>query len=152
LLDAHSHEALTISQGQLLTIWRSGHRERREEKTGHFKKRMILSILGACKPGQHGGMDKVSYVYLLASGPYGTLYIGVSSNLVQRISQHRTGMIEGFSKRHAVHRLVWFETHGDILEAITREKQLKKWHRSWKIRLIQSDNPQWRDLYDDICG
>ena len=97
-------------------------------------------------------MDKYSYVYLLASKPYGTLYIGVTSDLVQRVWQHREHCVPGFTTKYNVSQLVWFETHEDIMEAITREKQMKEWKRAWKIELIQKANPHWRDLYDDICG
>ena len=96
-------------------------------------------------------MGKSSYVYILASEPYGTLYIGVTSHLVKRIWQHREGVVEGFSKQYGVKRLVWFEVHSEIVQAITREKQIKKWNRNWKVNLIQEMNPDWRDLYDEIA-
>ena len=95
-------------------------------------------------------MEKQSYVYLLASGRYGTLYLGVTSDLIKRVWQHREGLAEGFTKQYGVKTLVWFETHYDVLEAITREKQIKKWNRKWKIELIQKANPLWRDLYPEI--
>ena len=95
-------------------------------------------------------MEKYSYVYMLASQRYGTLYIGVTSNLVKRIWQHRNGVVEGFTKSYGVKLLVWYEVHGDIYEAITREKQLKHWGRERKIRLIQADNPHWRVLFDEL--
>ena len=97
-------------------------------------------------------MDRASYVYILASECYGTLYVGVTSDLVKRIWQHREGLADGFTKKYKVKRLVWFETHGDIIEAITREKQLKKWARAWKVALIQENNPDWRDLYEDFTA
>lgn len=96
-------------------------------------------------------MDKQSYVYMMASGLNGTLYIGVTSNLVKRVWQHRESVVKGFTERYAVHRLVWYEVHSEITAAITREKQLKAWKRGWKIRLLQENNPHWRDLYDDIA-
>ena len=92
-------------------------------------------------------MEKTSHVYIMASRPYGTLYIGVTSDLVKRVWQHRGGFVDGFTKQHRTHLLVWYETHTDIIEAITREKQLKHWNRDWKINLIQSTNPAWHDLY-----
>ena len=103
---------------------------------------------------QIGGrqVDKASYVYMLASECYGTLYIGVTSDLVKRVWQHREGLADGFTKKHHVKRLVWFEAHEDIIAAITREKQLKKWNRAWKIGLIQAENPDWRDLYEDFAA
>ena len=84
--------------------------------------------------------------YILASKPYGTLYIGVTSDLVDRIWQHRNGTLPGFTSRYTVHRLVRYELFEDMPSAIAREKQLKRWHRQWKINLIESDNPDWHDL------
>jgi len=89
-------------------------------------------------------------VYILASKPHGTLYIGVTSNLVARIYQHKTDLVAGFSQRYSVHRLVYIELHQDMYAAITREKQLKRWKREWKIRLIEEKNPQWQDLYPEL--
>ena len=85
-------------------------------------------------------------VYILASEPYGTLYVGVTSDLVARIEAHRNGSVDGFTKQYGVHLLVYFEQHADMYEAIQREKRLKKWNRAWKIRLIQEANPEWKDL------
>jgi putative endonuclease len=96
-------------------------------------------------------LSKNYYVYLLASGRNGTLYTGVTSDLIKRAWQHREALAEGFTKKYDVKQLVWYEVHGDALAAITREKQIKKWNRSWKIRLIQEQNPLWRDLYEDIA-
>ncbi|MBI3937048.1 MAG: GIY-YIG nuclease family protein [Betaproteobacteria bacterium] len=95
-------------------------------------------------------MDKAYYVYILASERYGTLYIGVTSDIVKRVWQHREGLADGFTKKYNVKRLVWFETHADATAAIAREKQIKKWDRSWKIELIQASNPYWRDLYYEL--
>ncbi len=88
--------------------------------------------------------------YILASGYNGTLYIGVSSNLIQRIWQHKNNTVEGFTKKYNVHSLVYFEIHQEMHTAIAREKQLKKWERQWKINLIEKENPNWRDLWPDI--
>ena len=85
-------------------------------------------------------------VYILASQPYGTLYIGVTSDLVARLWQHRNGTVEGFTSRYKVHRLVRYELLGDMEHAIAREKQLKRWRRQWKINLIESENADWHDL------
>ena len=90
------------------------------------------------------------FVYILASHMYGTLYIGITSNLARRVWEHKNDLVDGFSKEYGVHRLVWYEIHEDVLAAITREKQLKKWNRDWKVNLIQKMNPEWRDLYADI--
>ena len=85
-------------------------------------------------------------VYILTSQPRGTLYIGVTSSLEARLWQHREEVMRGFTKRYTVKRLVWFEMHGDMLTAIAREKQLKNWHRPWKVNLIEATNPHWGDL------
>ncbi len=89
-------------------------------------------------------------VYILASQRNGTLYVGVTSNLVQRIWQHKNDAVEGFTEKHGVHTLVYFELLNDMLNAITREKQLKKWNRSWKLALIEKQNPTWQDLWPTI--
>jgi putative endonuclease len=91
-----------------------------------------------------------SYVYLLASERNGTLYLGVTSDLAKRVWQHKQKVVEGFSARHGVGRLVWYEVHDEIESAIAREKRIKKWRRAWKIALIEAENPTWRDLYDDV--
>jgi len=91
------------------------------------------------------------YVYLLASGRHGTLYLGVTNDLIRRIYEHRTKAVPGFTSRYGVNRLVWFESYSDPVSAITREKQIKKWRRDWKISLIERDNPDWLDLYDAIA-
>ncbi|QLF93718.1 GIY-YIG nuclease family protein [Pseudomonas sp. ABC1] len=91
-------------------------------------------------------------VYLLASQPNGTLYTGVTSDLIQRIWQHREGLVEGFTRRHGVKTLVWYEQHESMTSAIAREKAIKKWNRAWKLRLIESTNPQWLDLWQQIIG
>jgi putative endonuclease len=91
------------------------------------------------------------YVYLLASRRHGTLYLGVTNNLVRRVYEHKTKAVPGFTKRYNVDRLVWFEIHDEILSAIEREKKLKKWKRDWKIRLIEESNPNWVDLYEGIA-
>ena len=93
---------------------------------------------------------KIPCVYILASKPNGTLYVGVTSDLVQRIWQHKNNLVEGFTKRYSVHRLVWYEVHEYMESSIRREKTIKKWNRAWKIELIEKNNPTWRDLYNDI--
>ena len=92
------------------------------------------------------------YVYMLASRRHGTLYTGVTNDLVRRVYEHRCGAVPGFTRRYRVERLVWFEPHDDITAAIQREKSLKRWLRAWKTGLIEQANPTWRDLYDDIAG
>jgi putative endonuclease len=90
------------------------------------------------------------YVYILASKRHGTLYIGVTNDLIRRVFEHREGLVDGFTKRYGIHRLVYFEEGFDIVEAIRREKQLKEWDRAWKMELIDSQNPQWKDLYPNL--
>jgi putative endonuclease len=92
------------------------------------------------------------YVYLLASKKHGTLYLGVTSDLVRRGHEHRTKAIDGFTSRYGVNKLVWFEIYDDAITAIAREKELKKWRRDWKIRLIEEENPGWVDLYPGISN
>jgi putative endonuclease len=93
---------------------------------------------------------KQYYVYILASKKNGTLYIGVTGDLVKRIYEHKQNLIDGFTKEHNVHTLVYYEYHNEVEEAIQREKQMKKWNRKWKIRLIEEKNPEWKDLFDEI--
>ena len=90
------------------------------------------------------------YVYILASKPYGTLYIGFTNNLAARVNAHKLKIVVGFTKTHSIDRLVWYEVHEDLMAARTRERQLKKWNRDWKVNLIQSKNPDWRDLSVEI--
>ena len=89
-------------------------------------------------------------VYILASKRNGTLYIGVTSDPVKRIWQHKNNMVEGFTKRYGVHQLVWYELHENMQSAIEREKRMKGWKRKWKLELIESMNPNWQDLYHTI--
>ncbi|BDV33956.1 GIY-YIG nuclease family protein [Methylocystis iwaonis] len=95
-------------------------------------------------------MERSYFVYMLASQRNGTLYIGVTNDLSRRVHQHKTKQLPGFTSRYNVQMLVWYETYADVTEAITREKQLKKWERRWKLELIESVNPMWRDLYLDL--
>ncbi len=95
-------------------------------------------------------MPKQPCVYILASKKYGTLYIGVTSNLIQRVWQHKNNQVPGFTEQYNVHMLVYFEQHETMASAITREKQLKKWNRQWKIKLIEKNNSQWIDLWESI--
>ena len=96
-------------------------------------------------------MDKQPVVYILASKPNGTLYIGVTGDLVRRVGEHRNNVVESFTSRYGVYRLVYFEMCGDMEQAILREKRIKKWNRSWKIELIERQNPQWTDLWPTIA-
>ncbi len=89
-------------------------------------------------------------VYILASHRHGTLYTGVTSNLVQRVWQHKNGLADGFTKKYAVHSLVWYEMHENMESAIVREKRIKAWKRAWKLRLIAQENPTWGDLFDAL--
>ena len=93
---------------------------------------------------------KSYFVYILASQRNGTLYIGVTNDLVKRVYQHKNDLANGFTKKYNIHSLVYFKQYNDIESAIIREKQLKKWNRRWKLELIERENPQWKDLYKSI--
>ncbi|MGI8910966.1 MAG: GIY-YIG nuclease family protein [Rubrobacteraceae bacterium] len=97
-------------------------------------------------------MTKQPAVYILSSKRNGTLYTGVTGDLVKRIWEHRSSFVEGFTKRYGVHLLVYFEVHDHMTEAIRREKQIKKWNRAWKVDLIEKTNPRWHDLWATIVG
>ncbi len=105
-------------------------------------------------PGIHrrSSTDVSYYVYILASGKNGTLYIGVTNDLLRRVWEHKCDAVAGFTKTYAVHHLVHFEEFPDVRDAIQREKNLKHWSRAWNIELIQKGNPDWRDLYNDFAG
>ena len=92
------------------------------------------------------------YVYILASGRRGTIYIGVTNDLPPRVYEHRTDVVPGFTRKHKVHRLVYYEIHDDIREAIAREKRIKRWTRAWKIQLIEKQNEDWHDLWPTLAG
>ncbi|HXG29780.1 MAG TPA: GIY-YIG nuclease family protein [Nevskiales bacterium] len=96
-------------------------------------------------------VEKDFYVYIVASRRNGTLYVGVTSDLRQRVWQHRTAAVDGFSRWYGVCRLVWYERHERAESAILREKRIKEWKRTWKLELIESSNPYWRDLYEEVC-
>ncbi len=97
--------------------------------------------------GTHFAASSMFYVYLLASKPYGTLYIGTTADLARRVWEHKHKVVPGFTRRYGVDRLVWFEVHESECAALHREKQMKEWKRAWKINLIDGDNPHWIDLY-----
>ena len=96
-------------------------------------------------------MIKQPVVYILASERNGTLYIGMTSDLVKRVWEHKNNLVEGFTKRYNVHYLVWYELHESMRSSIEREKKMKEWKRAWKIKLIEENNPNWNDLYDSIA-
>ena len=97
-------------------------------------------------------MAKQFYIYILASKPNGTLYTGVTSNLIQRVWQHKHDVIQGFTRKYNVKTLVYYEVHENAESALTRENKIKRWRRAWKLGLIENSNPEWRDLYEDILG
>ena len=97
-------------------------------------------------------MERQPAVYMLANRRSSTLYIGVTSDLIGRVWQHREHVVDGFTKRYSIGRLIWFELHGSMESAIVREKQLKKWRRSWKTQLVEACNPGWKDLWPGILG
>ena len=94
----------------------------------------------------------INAVYIMTNKPQGTLYVGVTSDLVKRVYEHKNNLVGGFTKRYNLHPWVYYETTSDIYEAIVREKRLKKWNRAWKISLIEKFNPSWSDLYSEIVG
>ena len=95
-------------------------------------------------------MEKQPSVYILASKRNGTLYLGVTSDLIKRVWEHKNNLVPGFTKRYGIHQLVWYELYESMTSAITREKQMKEWQRKWKLELIEKNNPNWHDLYDTI--
>ncbi len=106
---------------------------------------MLLAGIQRCSK-----MNKMFYVYILASKQNGTLYIGVTSDLRKRVYQHKNKILDGFSNKYEVDKLVYYEIYADSSSAITREKRLKRWRRKWKLRLIEEKNPMWKDLYIEI--
>lgn len=99
---------------------------------------------------RYGFSDAIPCVYILASDRNGTLYVGVTHDLIQRVWEHKSGFVDGFTKKYGVHTLVWYEVHPSMESALVREKQLKKWNRKWKLELIEGVNPMWADLYDGL--
>jgi putative endonuclease len=97
-------------------------------------------------------MNKYSYVYIITNKRNGTLYIGVTSNIIKRIYEHKNRLVDGFSKKYNLHKLVYYEQYSDIKTAIEREKQIKKWERLWKLKLIEKTNPKWIDIYNEIAN
>ncbi len=102
-------------------------------------------------PRMRESNKQMYYVYILASRKNGTLYVGVTRNLIKRVHEHKNDFVEGFTKKYRVHDLVYFEPYEIVTEAIEREKQIKHWNRIWKIKQINKFNPGWKDLYNDIC-
>ncbi len=102
-------------------------------------------------PIHHPPLMRDAYLYILASRPGGALYIGVTNDLIRRVTEHRAKLVDGHTRRYNITRLVYFEVHATMRDAIQREKNLKHWPRVWKTRLIAQDNATWRDLYDDIA-
>jgi putative endonuclease len=115
-----------------------------------FRTNSFYFVIPANAGIQEATMNGQPAVYILASKRNGTLYIGVTSDLVKRVWEHKNNMVAGFTKRYKVHQLVWYEIHENMESAILREKRLKDWKRSWKLSLIESNNPDWHDLYDSI--
>jgi putative endonuclease len=95
---------------------------------------------------------KQFYVYILSNKRNGTLYTGVTSDLLKRVYEHKNNLVDGFSKKYGIHRLVWYERHETAESAISREKQIKKWNRKWKLELIDNNNPFWEDLYEELTA
>jgi putative endonuclease len=116
------------------------------------RRNVIPGRRAAASPESITPVEAAMFVYLLASRKHGTLYVGVTNDLVRRVSEHRTQIRPGFTARYSVHNLVWYEHYDDATNAITREKELKKWRREWKVNLIEHSNPEWIDLYESIAG
>jgi putative endonuclease len=110
----------------------------------------ISSLPGSTRQSMLKGSMKSYWVYILASRPRGTLYVGMTNDLVRRVYEHREGLADGFTKEHRVKTLVYYEQHATAIAAIQREKNIKHWSRKWKIDLVRSLNPDWRDLWEDI--
>ena len=123
----------------------------RSGETGGLRMSKRLIVVPAhAGPSVFAVVEKIFHTYILASRRNGTLYVGVTSNLLQRVWQHKNGFVDGFTRKYGVKSLVWFEQHDDAESAIAREKQLKNWNREWKIKLIEEKNPYWNDLYHEI--
>lgn len=105
--------------------------------------------MGVHPPGL--GMNKQAFVYIMTNRLNGTLYVGAATNIVKRIWEHKQGLGSKFTSKYDLHRLVYVESHSSILDAVERERRIKKWNRAWKIEMIEKQNPGWHDLYDDIC-
>ncbi len=112
---------------------------------------MMAKWLSFPRRRESSSMPRTYYIYILASKHNGTLYIGVTNSLARRVWDHKEGIIPGFTKKYSVKLLVYYEEFKDIRDAIAREKALKKWNRSWKIKLIESMNHNWNDLYEDLA-
>ncbi len=126
---------------------------RNDKRIGYGLSPLVIPGRPKGEPGIHNhGCLMAYYVYLLASKKHGTLYLGVTNDLVRRVHEHRSKATPSFTSRYDVGMLVWVEIYDDPTSAITREKELKKWRRDWKIRLIEEQNPSWDDLYPGICG
>jgi putative endonuclease len=111
---------------------------------------VIPANAGIQRPGTEAGMERQACVYVLASKRNGTLYVGVTSNLIKRVWEHKHHFAAGFTQKYSVDRLVWYELHETMASAISREKAIKNWKRSWKIRIIEAVNPEWRELYHEL--
>jgi putative endonuclease len=110
----------------------------------------ISKTVAVAETGDNTDSMLGGWVYMMANRPDGVIYVGVTSDLPKRIWEHREALVEGFTKRYQLKRLVYFERHADILSAIQREKNIKHWPRAWKIALIEEQNPEWKDLYDQL--
>jgi putative endonuclease len=98
----------------------------------------------------YGMMERIYYVYIMTNKPGGTLYVGITNDIARRVEEHKSGLVKGFTEKYKLHILVYCESYPTAHEAIAREKQIKEWHRNWKIRLIKTDNPEWKDILELI--
>ena len=141
---------LTWKRQRMQSLRHSGEYIRGLSRSSSLRQELFLSVILA-EAGIQVPVMNDYYVYIICSKRNGTMYTGVTSDLVKRIYEHKNNLVDGFSKKYDVHRLVWYESHASAEEAIIREKQIKKWNRPCKLNLIERDNPEWNDLYDYIC-
>jgi putative endonuclease len=113
---------------------------------------VIPAHAGIQSTGTEARMERQPCVYILANKRNGTLYVGVTSNLIKRVWEHKQNLVDGFTRKYSVDTLVWYEVHETMVSAISREKAIKNWKRSWKIKTIEAVNPEWRELYDHLAG
>ena len=130
--------------------WNKGSTGENNSKNMLLRRKVVIPVKTGIQNGMFMSYDKHYFVYILASKRNGTLYIGVTNDLIRRAYEHRNDLIEGFTQKYKVHSLAYYEMTNDIKSAIEREKRLKKWNRKWKLELIEKVNPQWKDLYGEL--
>jgi putative endonuclease len=149
---AEFHGGLLQLRGVSQTSQRSSPGLSRRSRLAALRLSIVIAGLVPAIPIRETQIMKQYYVYILASRPGGAIYIGVTSNLIRRVYEHKNGLVQGHTKRYGINKLVYFEVYDTAYNAIQREKNMKHWPRVWKTRLIARENPTWRDLYEEICG